>query len=67
MIPASTVLEIDLELVRFKSVLDVMGDMKVVKKVLKEGEGHRRPKDGESVSGKLLLKKSTQGSLMELY
>ncbi|CAA7393804.1 unnamed protein product [Spirodela intermedia] len=50
LIPASTILEIDLELVRFKSVLDVMGNMKVVKKVLKEGEGYRRPNDGESVS-----------------
>ena len=41
----------DLDLLDFKSVLDIVGDMKVVKKVLKEGEGHRRPKDGDFVNG----------------
>lgn len=38
-VPPSSVLNIDLELVSFKPVIDVTGDAKVIKKVLKEGEG----------------------------
>ncbi|MQL93463.1 hypothetical protein Taro_026118 [Colocasia esculenta] len=56
MIPPHTVLNIDLELVSFKPVVDITGDMKVVKKVLKAGEGLRRPKDGESVSVRYIAK-----------
>ncbi|CAL2230524.1 unnamed protein product [Prunus armeniaca] len=35
----SFVLNIDLEVVSFKPVIDVTGDAKVIKKVMKEGEG----------------------------
>ncbi|PQP93457.1 peptidyl-prolyl cis-trans isomerase FKBP62 [Prunus yedoensis var. nudiflora] len=38
-VPPCSVLNIDLELVSFKPVIDVTGDAKVIKKVLKEGEG----------------------------
>ncbi|KAJ0025618.1 hypothetical protein Pint_07722 [Pistacia integerrima] len=39
MIPPSSVLHVDLELVSFKPVIDVYGDSKVFKKILREGEG----------------------------
>ncbi|XVF39783.1 hypothetical protein PTKIN_Ptkin01aG0060300 [Pterospermum kingtungense] len=38
-VPPNSVLNIKLELVSFKSVIDVTGDSKVFKKILKEGEG----------------------------
>ncbi|GAV56604.1 FKBP_C domain-containing protein/TPR_1 domain-containing protein/TPR_11 domain-containing protein [Cephalotus follicularis] len=38
-VPLNSVLNIDLELVSFKPVVDVTGDSKVLKKILKEGEG----------------------------
>ncbi|KAF5740604.1 FKBP-type peptidyl-prolyl cis-trans isomerase family protein [Tripterygium wilfordii] len=38
-VPPNSVLNIDLELVSFKPVIDVTGDSKVMKKILREGEG----------------------------
>lgn len=43
---------VDLELLSLKPVLDVTGDMKVLKKILRTGEGIRRPNDGETVQSK---------------
>lgn len=36
-----------------KPVIDVVGDMKVLKKILRAGEGVRTPNDGETVYGKM--------------
>nr|CAD1820641.1 unnamed protein product [Ananas comosus var. bracteatus] len=48
-IPPNAILNIDIELVSLKPVVDVTGDMKVIKKILRAGEGTRRPRDGETV------------------
>ncbi|XP_058069735.1 peptidyl-prolyl cis-trans isomerase FKBP65-like isoform X3 [Magnolia sinica] len=45
-IPSNATLDIDLELVSFKPVIDVNGDLSVLKKILKEGEGIRSPNEG---------------------
>lgn len=50
--PRSSVLRIDLELVSFKPVVDVTGDSKVLKKILKEGEGSLTADECASVIGK---------------
>ncbi|ONK60180.1 uncharacterized protein A4U43_C08F15240 [Asparagus officinalis] len=42
-------LVIDIDLLSLKPVLDVTGDMKVLKKILRAGEGIRRPNNGETV------------------
>lgn len=52
-IPSNAVLNVDLELVSLKPVIDVVGDMKVLKKILRAGEGVRTPNDGETVYGKM--------------
>ncbi|KAM0973335.1 hypothetical protein FF1_016692 [Malus domestica] len=49
-IPPSSVLNIDTELVSFKPVIDVTGDAKVLKKILKEGEGAWTANEGASVT-----------------
>lgn len=48
-IPSNAMLNIDVELISLKPVLDVMGDLKVLKKILRAGEGFCRPNDGETV------------------
>lgn len=57
-IPGGAVLMIEMELVSWKSVETVTDDKKVVKKVLKAGEGYQKPNDGARVqiqyTGKLL-------------
>lgn len=45
-IPRNSRLMIYLELVSWKSVVDIMGDQKVVKKIMKVGEGFDRPNEG---------------------
>ncbi|CAL8179142.1 unnamed protein product [Prunus armeniaca] len=52
--PPSSVLNIDLELASVKLVLDVTGDAKVIKKVLKEREGVRVANESASVAGKFI-------------
>ena len=47
-------LEITLELVSWKTVSDVTDDKKVIKKILKEGEGYERPNEGAVVKCKYL-------------
>ncbi|PSR99922.1 Peptidyl-prolyl isomerase [Actinidia chinensis var. chinensis] len=50
LIPSSSVLNIDLELVSFKPVIDITGDSKVIKKILKEGEGTLSANEGVAVT-----------------
>ncbi|KAJ6822804.1 70 kDa peptidyl-prolyl isomerase-like [Iris pallida] len=47
-VPPNSALIIDIELLSLRSVLDVTGDLMVLKKILREGEGVRRPNDGET-------------------
>lgn len=47
-------LQITLELVSWKTVMDITEDQKVIKKILKEGEGYERPNDGATVKVKLI-------------
>ncbi|XP_059279446.1 peptidyl-prolyl cis-trans isomerase FKBP62-like isoform X1 [Lycium ferocissimum] len=49
-IPPSSILSIDLELVSFKPVINVTGDLGVLKKILKEGEGALTANEGASVT-----------------
>ena len=52
-IPGNSVLYIDVELVSFKHVIDVTGDAKVFKKILKEGEdAHGAANEGATVTSK---------------
>lgn len=55
-VPPNATLHITLELVSWKSVSDVSKDKKVIKKILKEGEGYERPDDGTVVQMKLIGK-----------
>lgn len=50
-VPPNATLEISLELVSWKTVSEVTDDNKVVKKILKEGEGYERPNEGSVVKG----------------
>lgn len=52
-VPPNANLEITLELVSWKTVTDVTKDKKVLKKVLKEGEGYERPNEGAVVQGNM--------------
>ncbi|MFS7989035.1 putative peptidylprolyl isomerase [Helianthus anomalus] len=52
-VPPNTALQITLELVSWKTVSEVTTDNKVLKKILKEGEGYDRPNDGAVVQVKL--------------
>ncbi|KAH6816263.1 FKBP-type peptidyl-prolyl cis-trans isomerase family protein [Perilla frutescens var. frutescens] len=49
-------LQINLELLSWKTVSDISNDQKILKKILKEGEGYERPNDGSSVHVKLIGK-----------
>lgn len=49
-VPANATLEITLELISWKAVSNVTTDKKVVKKILKEGEGYERPNEGAFVN-----------------
>ncbi|KAG6411896.1 hypothetical protein SASPL_124549 [Salvia splendens] len=55
-VPPNATLAIDLELVSWKTVSNVTDDKKVVKKILKEGEGYERPNEGALVKLKLIGK-----------
>lgn len=50
-VPPSAILHIELELVSWKTVTEVTDDKKVLKKILKEGEGYERPNEGAVVKG----------------
>ncbi|EEF52262.1 70 kDa peptidyl-prolyl isomerase isoform X2 [Ricinus communis] len=49
-VPPNSVLNMDLELISFKPVVDVTGDTKVFKKILKEGEGTNVANEGALVT-----------------
>lgn len=51
-VPPNSTISIDLQLVSFKPVIDITGDSKVLKKILKEGEGAVTANEGASVTGK---------------
>ncbi|MFS8008510.1 putative peptidylprolyl isomerase [Helianthus anomalus] len=53
-VPASATLQITLELVSWKMVYDVTKDRKVMKKILKEGEGYERPNEGVVVQEQVI-------------
>jgi len=55
-VPPNAKLQITLELVSWKIVSEVTDDKKVIKKILKEGEGYDRPSDGAVVRLKLIGK-----------
>ena len=55
-VPPNATLMIALELVSWKTVSEVTDDKKVIKKILKEGEGYERPNEGAVVKVKLIGK-----------
>ncbi|OAY34838.1 peptidyl-prolyl cis-trans isomerase FKBP62 [Manihot esculenta] len=55
-VPPNATLQITLELISWKTVSEVTDDKKVIKKILKEGEGYERPNDGAVVKLKLIGK-----------
>ncbi|TKY66190.1 Peptidyl-prolyl cis-trans isomerase FKBP62 [Spatholobus suberectus] len=55
-VPPNATLQITLELVSWKTVSEVTDDKKVIKKILKEGEGYERPNEGAIVKVKLIGK-----------
>lgn len=63
-VPGNVVLLIELELVTWKAVETVTDDKKVVKKVLKAGEGYEKPNDGTRAKIKYTAKLS-DGTVFE--
>ncbi|KAK4732905.1 hypothetical protein R3W88_025893 [Solanum pinnatisectum] len=55
-VPPNATLQINLELISWKIVSEVTNDKKVLKRILKEGEGYERPNDGALVIVKLIGK-----------
>lgn len=55
-VPPNAILNVELELVSWKTVSEVTTDKKVLKKILKEGEGYEKPNDGATVKVKLIGK-----------
>lgn len=55
-VPPNATININLELVSWKSVSNVTDDKKVIKKILKEGEGYEKPNEGAVVKLKLIGK-----------
>ncbi|XP_040989350.1 peptidyl-prolyl cis-trans isomerase FKBP62-like [Juglans microcarpa x Juglans regia] len=55
-VPPNATLQITIELVSWKAVSEIIKDKKVLKKILKEGEGYERPNDGAVVQVKLIGK-----------
>ncbi|KAM7501613.1 hypothetical protein LguiB_000517 [Lonicera macranthoides] len=55
-VPPNATLLVTLELVSWKTVSHVTDDKKVIKKILKEGEGYERPNEGAVVTLKLIGK-----------
>ncbi|KAL6661840.1 hypothetical protein ACP70R_001224 [Stipagrostis hirtigluma subsp. patula] len=52
-VPPNATLLIDLELISWKTVTEIGDDKKILKKVLKEGEGYERPNEGAVVKVKI--------------
>lgn len=49
-VPPNATLSVTLELVSWKTVSHVTDDKKIIKKILKEGEGYERPNEGAVVT-----------------
>nr|XP_043612277.1 peptidyl-prolyl cis-trans isomerase FKBP62-like [Erigeron canadensis] len=56
LVPPNTILQITLELISWNTISEVTTDKKVLKKILKEGEGYDRPNDGAVVQVKMIGK-----------
>ncbi|RWW52017.1 hypothetical protein BHE74_00041587 [Ensete ventricosum] len=56
-VPPNANLYVELELVSWKTVTEIGDDKKILKKVLKEGEGYDRPNEGAAVTGVMTMKK----------
>ncbi|CAI9771996.1 unnamed protein product [Fraxinus pennsylvanica] len=54
--PPNATIHINLELVSWKTVSEITSDKKVLKKILKEGEGYEKPNDGAIVQVNLIGK-----------
>lgn len=50
-VPPNASLQVELELFSWKTVTEIGDDKKILKKILKEGEGYERPNDGAVVRG----------------
>ena len=50
-IPSNATLLIELELISWKAVEEITDDRKVMKKILKAGEGYEKPNEGATVKG----------------
>lgn len=50
-VPPNSSLFVELELVSWKTVTEIGDDQKIIKKILKEGEGYDRPKEGAVATG----------------
>lgn len=55
-VPPNATLNVELELVSWKTVTEIGDDKKILKKILKEGEGYERPNEGAVVTVKLIGK-----------
>ncbi|KAG1330862.1 Peptidylprolyl isomerase [Cocos nucifera] len=55
-VPPNATLSVELELVSWKTVTEIGDDKKILKKILREGEGYERPNDGAVVTVKLIGK-----------
>ncbi|KAJ1279199.1 hypothetical protein BS78_04G136900 [Paspalum vaginatum] len=55
-VPPNATLHIDLQVVSWKTVTEIGNDKKILKKILKEGEGYERPNDCAIVRVKLIGK-----------
>ncbi|CAA7404748.1 unnamed protein product [Spirodela intermedia] len=52
-VPPNAILSVELQLISWKTVTEITDDQKVLKKILKEGEGYEKPNDGAVVKVKL--------------
>lgn len=50
-VPPNATLHIDLQVVSWRTVTELGNDKKILKKILKEGEGYERPNDCAIVRG----------------
>ncbi|KAG6474381.1 hypothetical protein ZIOFF_068316 [Zingiber officinale] len=55
-VPPNATLQVELELVSWKAVTEIGNDKKILRKILKEGEGYERPNDGAVVKMKFFGK-----------
>ncbi|KAM0932132.1 putative peptidylprolyl isomerase [Dioscorea sansibarensis] len=55
-VPSNAKLNIELELISWKTVTEIGDDKKIIKKILKEGEAYGRPNEGVAVKVKLIGK-----------